>query len=280
MIQTEKINLKKCKIPEDYHCNCSYCRQFLGVLIRHNGTYYSSLDRRKYYSDAEKVHIAKTNPAIARFAIQQYTKLNDWVLDPTMGAGTTAVEALNNRRNAAGVEIQYIDVIKSNVALNNPHTKTSIIVKMDARNIGQFLSIVDKKFSLIVNNPPYSGDQNQTEFKTQGKKYNKDLQNLAFLKEKTKYYDIIEDIYEQCIKYLKPGGYFVIGVKDMVRNKRPYLLHKRLCSILNAHLSYIGMVLLPHYPRTLFMNTYPKRYPDVKIPLYQTINVFRKGDIK
>lgn len=276
MIRTEIINLKKCKIPEDYHCNCFYCRQFLGVLIRPDGTYYSSLDRRKYYSAAEKTHIAKTNTAIARFAIQQYTKPDDWVLDPTMGAGTTAVEALNNERNVAGVEIQYIDVIKRNIALNNPHNKKSIIIKMDARNIGQFLSIVDKKFSLIVNNPPYSGDENQTEFKTQGKKYDKDLKNLAFLKEKDMYYSTIADIYKQCIEYLKPGGYFVTGVKDMVRNKKPYKLHKRLCKILDMHLSYVGTVLLPHYPRTLFMNTYPKRHPNVKIPLYQTINIFRK----
>jgi len=142
----EKVNLKKCKIPKDYHCNCIFCKKFGGLLIREDGTKYSKLERRKYYSPAEIAHIAKTPLHLARWAIQTYSKPN-----------------------------------------------------------------------------------------------------------------------------------FVLGVKDMMRNKKPYLLHNLFGEILNKFFKFEQMVLLPHYPPTLFMNTYQKRWPEVKlIPRYQTILVFRK----
>ena len=59
-----------------------------------------------YYCKEEKEHIAKTPLHIARWAIQNYTNEDDWVLDPTMGAGTTAVEAIILKRNSVGIEIE------------------------------------------------------------------------------------------------------------------------------------------------------------------------------
>ena len=74
---------------------------------------HSRLERRKYYDKAEGGkggHIAKTPLHVARWAIQQYSKPGDWVLDPTIGAGTTAVEAITQGRNVAGMEIEYGEV--------------------------------------------------------------------------------------------------------------------------------------------------------------------------
>ena len=48
LAMTEKVHLSKESIPEDYHCNCSYCSKFKGVLIRKDGTLYSKLDRNGY----------------------------------------------------------------------------------------------------------------------------------------------------------------------------------------------------------------------------------------
>jgi hypothetical protein len=44
----------------------------------------------------------------------------------------------------------------------------------------------------------------------------------------------------------------------------------------SAPLKYYGTFIHKHLPSTLFMNTYPKRYPEVKIPLYQTGTVLEK----
>jgi DNA modification methylase len=286
-IKTELIvSDGKKRLPVDYHCDCHYCKKFLGTLVRSDGSKYNKNDRRKYYSRAEIAavneeagHLAKTPLHVARWAIQQYSKPKDWVLDPTMGSGSTAVEALNHNRNVAGVEIQFIDVIKSNIDENNPHNRDYKIWHGDARQIGKMLKELRKKFSLIINNPPYSGDESQKglgDHRTY--KYDEQYENLAFLREKDEYYDTMARIYEDACRWLKPGGHLVIGVKDMIRDKKPYMLHKFLNSVIELipGMEFVGVALLPHYPTTLFQNTYNIRFPDVKVPMYQTISVFKK----
>jgi DNA modification methylase len=270
----EKVNLKKCKIPKDYHCNCTFCKKFGGLLIREDGIKYSKLERRKYYSPVEITHIAKTPLHLARWAIQTYSKPNDWVLDPTLGAGTTAVEALREGRNTAGVELQFFDVIVENILINNPHKKKHVIRAGDARNLKKFFK---RKFDLVINNPPYSGDERQKGWKMEKATYDHSLNNLAHLKENEEYWMAIEDIFLQCAHLMRKGARFILGVKDMMRNKKLYPLHNLFGDILADFLTFEQMVLLPHYPPTLFMNTYQKRWPEVKlIPRYQTILVFKK----
>src|SRR6266571_2195336 len=117
----EPVHVFRGQRPSDYHCTCDYCTRPIGELRRADGEYYSRLERRGYYSDAEtrredgSGHIAKTPLHIARWAIQQYTKIGDWVLDPTIGAGTTAVEALTQGRSVAGMELEYGEVLRANV---------------------------------------------------------------------------------------------------------------------------------------------------------------------
>jgi hypothetical protein len=87
----------------------------------------------------------------------------------------------------------------------------------------------------------------------------------------------MKTIYESGLKRLKPGGRFVIGVKDMMRKKEPFLLHKMFCDLLaSMGMVFEGTALLKHHPGTLFLNTYEKFYGKVP-PLYQTISVFQKA---
>jgi len=85
-------------------------------------------------------------------------------------------------------------------------------------------------------------------------------------------------IYADCADALFPGGHFVVGVKDMMRKKKPYLLHERLAQILEAiGLQHVGNVVLRHYPTTMFINTYQKIHKDAPPPpLFQSIIVFKK----
>ena len=295
-MKNEIVNIVQGDLPADYHCSCQYCSRYLGLLIRSNGVKYSKLERNQYYDEKSGAtkggHIAKTPLHIARWAVQNFTKPKDWVMDPTMGAGTTAVEALNEGRNTAGIEIEFIDVIERNVAANNPFGLTPQIHEGDARNIGALFKGFKPRFNLIVNNPPYSGDKRERKIGTMKKNgytydeknaaYDSSKPNLAFLGENEEYYKTIADIYNQCLAISKPRAHLVIGVKDMIREKKPYLLHKLLAEAIEKHcpsVKYVGMALLPHYPPTLFMSTYCKRYPDlnIKVPRYQTIIVFKKG---
>ena len=283
----EKVHLDESnKLPYDYHCDCKYCKKYMGMLRRTDGTFYSKMDRRKYYSDGDAQHIAKTPLHMARWCIQTYTEEGDWVLDPTMGAGTTAIESLSHNRNVVGIELEFYEVIMQNIdhliGLQPDNEAHYRIIQGDARKIAEHLEDFKHKFQLIVNNPPYSGDEQQVgnikTGKTKSLRYDTSKNNLAFLKEQGEYYDTIHDIYSKACEFLKVGGYLCIGVKDMIRNKAPYLLHKFLGNVINHidDMYYQGLVLLPHYPPTLFMSTYNKRFPDVKVPKYQTILIFKK----
>jgi methylase of polypeptide subunit release factors len=177
------------------------------------------------------------------------------------------------------MELEFIDVIKANIGINNPQAKAFHIWHGDARSIGQYLAGLDQRFDLIVNNPPYSGDESQKGLKVrEGFEYNKDLPNLAFLKEGPTYYETIGSIYAECVKKLRKGGRLVIGVKDQMRKKQPDMLHAKLT---DAVLKYVpgmefeGTAVLKHYPTTLFLNTYFRQF-GIHPPYYQSIMVLKK----
>lgn len=300
----EKIHCFEEQTPDDYHCDCEYCAEVIGELKPLDGTYtwkgrpypyYNRLERRDYYSPDEtrkedgSGHIAKTPLFIARWAIQQYTQPGDWVLDPTIGAGTTAVEALTQGRNVAGMELEYGIVLQANIekALDiNPDGKVKI-ASGDARNIGEFLSGkgMPRQYQLVVNNPPYSGDisaypkrdRTGRPIENASYLYNPDLPNLAFLKESDEYWRTIEDIYDACIAKLAPGGHFVVGVKDQVRGGKSDRLHKGYCEAIlgDDEMEFVGTAFLRHYPGTMNTNK-ALANGDKETAQYQTISVFRK----
>jgi DNA modification methylase len=283
MIDIERVNLRKGRIPRDYVGGKRYEKKFLGELIRKDGSHYSRLERRSYYSRLEKKHPAKTPLHIARWAIQEYTRPDGWVLDPTIGVGTTAVEALWLGRNVAGMEIEFFDIIEANVKANNPLGKKFRLIHGDARDIGEHMR--DLQFDLVINNPPYSGDVRQVGFDKKGEdgrwlkhmvKYDDRLPNLALLGENEEYWSTMSSIYGQCIDRLRKGGRFVIGIKDMMRNRKPFLLPEKFGDILTSlGMRYEGMAVLKHHPTTLNLNTYEKKF-GVRPPLYQAILVFKK----
>jgi DNA modification methylase len=270
-------------LPIDYHCNCEYCREFKGVILNPQDGFFNCRKRVGYHPLGERSHIAKTPYPIAMFAVDKFSNPEDWVMDPTIGIGTTAVEAKKQKRHIQGIELN--PAWAKIVALNCEHYKESMhaIFADDVRNWKK-LSL--NKVQLIINNPPYSGDENvsiQTDedgyvIDRTYHDYSDDRRNLAYLDEGELYYKTLSYIYNGLGKHiLLAGGHLVIGVKDMIHNKKSYLLHKHIADIISESIyEYHGMYLLPHWPRTLFMNTYPKRFPEVKIPLYQTILVWRK----
>ena len=297
MAKADAVNLVTGKIPDDYHCRCAHCERWIGELRPAGGGYYSRLERREYYDAIEttkkkkgeeeqkgKAHIAKTPLHVARWLVQSYTDPGQWVLDPTIGAGTTAVEALTQGRNVAGMEVQFADALSANIKKNRPDGLQAKIRIGDARRIGSFLDELGVEFDLVVNNPPYSGDKSDggigKDNRLKGQyAYEPGLPNLAFLNEGPAYWEALGGIYDACVAHLKVGGYFAFGVKDMMRAKKPFMLHQQLNTLLDGRggLRHVGTAVLKHHPATLFLNTYEKFY-GVKPPLYQTISVFEKGN--
>ena len=204
------------------------------------------------------------------------------MLDPTVGAGTTAVEAITQGRNVVGMELQYSDVLQANIKKNSQDSVSAMIRIGDARRIDVYLDELNVTFDLVVNNPPYSGDESDggmgKDHPLKGQfQYKEGLPNLAFLKEGPEYWEALVTIYDACISHIRPGGHFVFAVKDMMRRKEPFMLHQKLNELLKGRggLEHVGTAFLKHHPGTLFLNTYFKMY-GVHPPYYQTISVFRK----
>jgi hypothetical protein len=84
-------------------------------------------------------------------------------------------------------------------------------------------------------------------------------------------------IYAVCYEHLVPGGHFVLGIKDMSKNKAPFLLHKMFCDEMldKLPLKFVGTAFLRHHPGTLHLNSCFQRH-GFHPPIYQTISVFQK----
>lgn len=273
----EKINIRTQK-PKDYHCNCKYCSKlFRGELLKENGTYFSGRERIGY-SDYEKKnkHICKGHSVGYRFVIENYTKERDSILDPFAGSGTAMVESAKLNRESTGIELEFYDILKEN---------SKLYPKMISCYKGDSLKKIDslkRKFQLIVSGFPYNHKADPPERKNLKTGDNKTFdyskkENPAFLSDPD--YSIwMSKLIGKCYNKTRKGGYFSIIIKDPIRKKEPYLLHVILGEIAERiGFKPTDVWIHRHYPPTLFMSTYNKRFPNVKIPKYQTILVMQKN---
>lgn len=283
-------------IPSDYHCSCEYCQGFLGEIYHvDSDKYYSNRIRKGYYSDKAGDHLDVGHVIGYKWAVQNLCPEGGWVFDPTAGTGTAVVEAILNRRNGIGIELEYPEVGIRNIGHQSdiwPESRKwrALFKGGDATKLDEYFSewgFEEPFIDLIVNGTPYpklsgrsSDSPERKNLKTgEDKSFDYMHEDNIGLTKGDPYKDLVRTIYTKSIKYLKKGGYFVILIKDLVQNKKPYLLHKQIIDIvLEAcpEMEHYGFFLHQHVPHTLFMSTYSKRFPDVKIPIYQTGIVLRK----
>lgn len=286
-------------IPQDYHCHCSYCRQnFLGEIYNtKKDGYYTQYTRNQYYLDKndpnQKKHICPGHWQGYRYAIQNFCPEGGWVFDPTVGTGTAIVESINNGRNAIGIELEYPKITAKSIDLQISSGRSKgehILIPGNAKDCLSLLQkarVLKKSIDLIINGTPYpviqgrqsdAPERNYTKNGKGGRIEYKDDQSFGVLKGK-EYRDSINNLYSDCLEYLKPGGNFIIIIKDPTHKKKPFLLHKMIIDEVlknNPFMEYEGCFLHRHLPYTLFMTTYPKRFPEVLIPVFQTGIVLRR----
>lgn len=301
-------------IPEDYHCRCEYCvSNFLGNIrteeavyaAKSNKTYFPKVD---HSNTSDNKHLDSGHFQGYRWAIQNLTNPGDWILDPTVGTGTTIIEAINNGRNAVGIELEFPEIAQKNIDAQKGHATGQYLFKQgDVRFLSDHLQGWDIKpetFSLILNGPPYlkiggrsSDSPERKKWKDEDKipvggtsvkivgKVHKDKSfdyrnpdNFGSLKGK-EYWRALTGMFTECVPFLKPGGFLVTIIKDLTRNKEPYLLHKMVNDEIlfsNPSLKLYGSFVHKHWPPTTLMCMYPKRFPEVNLPTYQTGIILQK----
>jgi len=282
-------------VPSDYHCTCEYCQNFMGEIFNNDeGKHYSNRIRKDYYVDEAGEHLDAGHIIGYRWAIQNLCPENGTVLDPTVGTGTAIVEAINNGRDAIGIELEYPEVAQKNIDAQMTHARTEgrkyWFRQGNALKIDEYLDeweIQKGDVDLIINGTPYpkisgkSSDAPERKNLKTGEDKSFDYyheENIGITKGDA-YWTLVRTMYTKSIKYLAPGGYLVLLIKDMVQNKEPYLLHKEIVDVImeaNPEMEKYGFFLHSHTPTTMFQNTYGKRFPDVQIPWYQVGVVLRK----
>lgn len=121
----------------------------------------SQWQRERRYLPASNRHPAKMLPEIARRAIAFYSSPGDLVLDPMCGIATTLVEAIHQRRQAIGVEVEprWAALAAANVqhARGQGASGQALVLTDDVRRLGSgLLDQVAGTVKLILTSPPYA----------------------------------------------------------------------------------------------------------------------------
>jgi modification methylase len=194
----------------------------------------AAAQRAGRYLPASTAHPAKMLPAIARHAIQRYSRPDDLVLDPMSGIGTTLVEAIHLGRHAIGIELEprWADLARANTAHARIHgAGTATVVTGDAR---QLPSLLDPELvaqvALVLTSPPYGSSIHGQVTARPGRgvakydnAYSPDPGNLGRVNQAT-LLDALGVILTGCHILLRPGGLLVLTA-------RPYRHRERLVDL-------------------------------------------------
>jgi hypothetical protein len=263
--------------PERFYSKENFCHpdKWMGVLKGENGERLNKNVRSKYYPKENKGHIAKTPLHAIRWSILNYTKPGDIVLDPFMGSGTTGVEAMVQNRIPWGVEFEFGHTVTLPTLEHFGEQGKDFILKFgnSAEMLDEF---EDGKCALVnLSNPyPDGGDHSTGIGGSNQAKYNK-KGNSGLMKSNGEYWDLMKLIQDKSCDKLKIGGHAVFVIKDMMKKKKVWELHRMLAELMPDNMEFIGTFALDHYPRSLFMNTYEDRW-GIRPPLEQVCPVFKK----
>ncbi|MEP6666110.1 MAG: DNA methyltransferase [Nocardioidaceae bacterium] len=149
----------------------------------------------------EIVHFTES---LAEAVIEEYSDPGDLVLDPFAGFGTTLVVAERLGRRALGVELlpERVDQIRERLAI--PES----IVSGDARKLDQLLT---EQVALCLTSPPYMTVNDHPENPLEA--YQTDTGDYpTYLRE-------IGEVFGHVARSLRPGGYAVINVANIVSDQ-------------------------------------------------------------
>ncbi|MEA1882873.1 MAG: DNA methyltransferase [Candidatus Marinimicrobia bacterium] len=109
----------------------------------------------KYFSghwnfsgEKQAKHLAMFPLELPNRLIKMFSYVEDTVLDPFLGSGTTSLSAINLERNSIGYEInqEFLPIIKDKLGAENPtiFQKANINITQESQNIQDFKKVTNK----------------------------------------------------------------------------------------------------------------------------------------
>ncbi len=169
-----------------------------------------SFERRGKWATHNSKYRGNWSPEVVRNLLLRYSDENDYVLDPMIGGGTSAIECKLLNRNLLALDINpnAIELTKKVLDFECEFNPKIEVQLDDSRDLSM---LKDESIDFILNHPPYADI-----IKYSDKKIKEDLSNIHDL-------DVFCNEYEKVIKelyrVLKPNKYCAILIGDTRRNK-------------------------------------------------------------
>lgn len=171
-------------------------------------------------------HPAKFPEELAIKYIEFFTKQNDFVFDPFIGVGSTAVASKSLQRNYSGIEInkEFYDITKLRVDIDN-------IILGDSRLIENYkINNVD----FILTSPPYwnilkkkrgNSKSQHKERKNKNLKlyYSNDPNDLGNIEDYNEFLFELQKVFKNCYEILNNNKYMVVVIQNFRNNDRKYI---------------------------------------------------------
>ena len=169
-----------------------------------------SFTRRGNWATHNSKYRGNWSPEVVRNLLLRYSKEGDYLLDPMIGGGTTAIECKLLNRNLLALDINPNAIELTKKALNfesefNPKIRLEL-------NDSRYLAILkDESIDFILTHPPYVDI-----IKYSDKKIKEDLSNIHEIDE---FCNEIEKIAREFYRVLKKDKFCAILMGDTRRDK-------------------------------------------------------------
>lgn len=189
--------MKKIKLlnPENFEQECTTVWSFVrrGKWATHNSKYRGNWA-----------------PEVVRNLILRYSNEKDYLLDPMIGGGTTAIECKLLNRNLLAFDINPNAIELTKKALDF-ECEYSPKIKLELNDSRELSMLKDKSIDFILSHPPYADIITYSD-----KQIPQDLSNIHDLE---KFCDEMEKVASELFRVLKPNKFCAILIGDTRRQK-------------------------------------------------------------
>lgn len=254
--------------------------------------YQKGLGRNHKEAQIEKQHPAPYSYQDIHYLMEFFTKEGMEVLDPFGGVGSTAKAAALSNRKCTSIELSNkfhnLSIERLETEVGEGESEKHNLINGDSSML--LKDFEDNSFDYVVTSPPYWSILNKKpDHKTKKRvekklqtNYSTDDRDLGNVEDYDEFLEIlVEDIFMECARLLKPKKYMNIVISDF-RNKSDFVsFHSDLIQIMNKreidekHTLYLqGVKVLLQNHKSLLPYGYPYAY--VENIHHQYVLIFRK----
>ncbi len=234
-----------------------------------------SFPNRGFWATHTPHYRGNWSPQTVRNIILLYSKVNDLILDPMVGGGTTPLECMLTGRNSISVDINPNAVSLTCDRLSLPevykHQLPETIHKIFIGDTRKLTKIKDSTIDLLMVHPPYFNIIKYTNL-------DKDLSNIDT---KNEFFDYFRQAIFEYYRVLKENSYCVVLMGDTRKNGHFIPLSTRMMiEFLDAGFILKEEIIKTEWNCRSDNSHYKYKNPNFLFIKHEHLFVFRKPTLK